>query len=290
MLLTVLVSGLLLGGVYSLVSVGLTLIFGVVRTVNFAQGEFIMVAMYGTYLCFYAFGLSPYAAILIVVPAMFLFGLLVQRVLLQPLRDEPLMQIFATFGLLILMQSVVLAITRGEGLSVPAPAARAVISLWGMRANTGRLIAFATAAAISGGLLLFLRYTMAGKAVRAVIQEREAARLMGINVEKTYLLVFATGAALAGIAGCLLAPIYTLSPYIGATFILPAFAVVVLGGMGSVTGAYVGGLAVGVIESLAGFYIEPGLKQAIWFVIFIAVLIIRPSGLLGRPGAEEAHA
>lgn len=290
MLATVLLSGLLLGGVYSLVSVGLTLIFGVVRIVNFAQGEFIMIAMYGTYLCLQGFGLSPYVAILVVVPAMFGFGLVVQRVLLQPLRDEPLMQIFATFGLLILMQSVVLALTRGAGLSVPDSAARTVISLWGVRANTGRLIAFAAAAALSGGLVLFLRFTMAGKAVRAVIQERDAARLMGINVEKTYLLVFAAGSALAGVAGCLLAPIYTLSPYIGGTFILPAFAVVVLGGMGSVTGAYVGGLAVGVIESLAGFYINPGLKQAIWFALFIAVLIVRPSGLLGRAAVEEAHA
>ncbi len=136
----------------------------------------------------------------------------------------------------------------------------------------------------------FLRVTMAGKAVRAVIQEHDAARLMGINVERTYLLVFATGAMLAGVAGCLLAPIYTMSSYIGGTFILPAVAVVVLGGMGSVTGAYIGGLAVGVIEGLAGFYIDPGFKQAIWFALFIAVLIVRPSGLLGSFDAESEHA
>ena len=283
----VLVSGLLLGGIYGLVSVGLNLIFGVVRIVNFAQGEFIMIAMYATYACFVVFGLSPYVTVFLVAPAMFGLGLVVQRVLLQPLRDEPLMQVFATFGLLILMQNLVLAATRGEGMSVAVAASRTIIDLGGVKVNAARLIVFVVTAAITVGLALFLRATLAGKAVRAVIQDRDAARMMGINVERTYLLVFATGAALAGVAGSLLAPIYTLSPYIGGNFILAAFAVVVLGGMGSVTGAYIGGLGVGIVESFAGYYIDPGLKQAIWFAIFIAVLIVRPSGLLGQAGAEE---
>ena len=285
--LNVLLSGLLLGGIYALVSLGLNLIFGVVRIVNFAQGEFIMIAMYATYACFFFFGMSPYVAVFIVAPAMFLFGIAVQRLLLQPLRDEPLMQVFTTFGLLILMQNVVLAITRGEGKSVAVAASRTVIDLGIMKANAGRVIIFVVTAAIAGALLAFLRYSHAGKVIRAVIQDRDAARLMGINVELTYLLVFGLGAALAGVAGSLLAPIYTLQPQIGGNFILAAFAVVVLGGMGSVAGAYFGGLAVGIVESFAGYYVDPALKQAIWFLIFIAVLVVRPSGLFGRKGTEE---
>lgn len=285
--ISVLVSGLLLGGIYSLVSVGLNLIFGVVRIVNFAQGELIMVAMYATYVCFVRFGLNPYVAVLVITPAMFLFGLAMQRLLLQPLRDEPLMQIFCTFGLLMLLQNIALALTRGEGLSLSLTASASVLEVLRYKVSTARFIIFVVSAAIAAGLALFLRYTLAGKAVRAVTQDRDAARLMGINVERTYLIVVGVGAALAGAAGSLLAPIYTLSPYIGGNFIIPAFAVVVLGGLGSVTGAYIGGIAVGVVEAFAGYYVDPALKQAIWFAIFIAVLVIRPSGLLGKAGAEE---
>jgi len=286
-LTNVLVSGLLLGGIYALVSVGLNLIFGVVRIVNFAQGELIMVAMYATYFCFTVFGLHPYVAVFLVMPAMFLFGVVMQRLLLEPLRGEPLMQIFATFGLLMLLQNVVLALTRGEGMSLNLGDSASVITLLGIKASSARVVIFAASALIVGTLTLFLQFTLAGKAVRAVIQDQDAARLMGINVERTFLLVVGVGAALAGVAGSLLAPIYTLSPYIGANFIMPAFAVVVLGGLGSVTGAYIGGIAVGLVEALAGYYIDPALKQAIWFAIFIAVLVIRPSGLMGKAGAEE---
>lgn len=283
----VLISGLLLGGIYALVSVGLNLIFGVVRIVNFAQGELIMVAMYATYFCFLVFGLNPYITVFLVAPGMFLFGIAMQRLLLQPLRDEPLMQIFATFGLLMLLQNVMLALTRGDGLSLHLADSASVIELLGMKASIPRVIIFVVSALIAAGLTLFLQFTLAGKAVRAVTQDRDAARLMGVNVERTFLLVVGVGAALAGVAGSLLAPIYTLSPYIGGNFILAAFAVVVLGGLGSVTGAYIGGIAVGVVEAFAGYYVDPTLKQAIWFAIFIAVLVIRPSGLMGQAGAEE---
>lgn len=284
--LNILMSGILLGGIYSLVSIGLNLIFGVVRIVNFAQGEFVMLAMYATFFLS-TLGIGPYYAVFLVAPLMFVFGLAVQRLVLQPLQNEPMMQIFATFGLLILLENAVLALTRGEGLSLAGPYSRLVIDLFGLKASGVRVIVFAAATAIAIALMLFLHRTMAGKAIRAVIQDRQGARLMGINVERTYLLTFALGSALAGVAGALLAPIYTLSPYIGGNFILAAFAVVVLGGLGSVPGAYIGGLAVGLMESFAGYYVDPALKQAIWFIIFVAVLIVRPSGLLGRVGAEE---
>jgi branched-chain amino acid transport system permease protein len=285
--LNILISGILLGGIYALVSIGLNLIFGVVRIVNFAQGEFVMLGMYATFFCAAKFGVGPYYAVFLVAPLMFCLGLAVQRLVLQPLQNEPMMQVFATFGLLIVLENTVLAITRGEGYSLAGPYSRAVIDLFGLKASVVRVIVFVAATAIALGLMLFLQRTMAGKAIRAVIQDRQSARLMGINVERTYLLTFALGTALAGVAGALLAPIYTLSPYIGGNFILAAFAVVVLGGLGSVPGAYIGGIAVGLMESFAGYYVDPALKQAIWFIIFVAVLVLRPSGLMGQAGAEE---
>lgn len=283
----VLMSGLLLGGIYALVSLGLNLIFGVVRIVNFAQGEFIMIAMYVTYAMSVFWGINPYLAVFVVAPAMFVFGIVVQRLLMQPLRDDPLMQMFASFGLLILLQNIALALTGGEGKSLSVASSRIVFEIGSVKANAGRVIVLVAATVIAAGLLAFLRRTHAGKAVQAVIQDREAARLMGINVERTLLYVFGAGAALAGVAGVLLAPIYTLLPQIGGSFIFAAFAVVVLGGMGSVAGAYLGGLAVGLIEAIAGYYVDPTLKQAIWFLIFIAVLVVKPSGLFGKAGSEE---
>lgn len=286
-LLEVLVVGVMLGGIYGLVSIGLNLIFGVVRVVNFAQGAMVMVGMYATYWVYTALGLNPYLAILLVAPAMFVLGVAIQRLVIQPLQGEPMMQVFATFGLLMLMQNLVLGITRGEAMTVDWPLAQRVLSIGGIQVSLVRVVVLGATTLITVGLHLFLRDTMAGKAIRAVIQDKRAARAMGIDAERAYLLAFGAGAALAGVAGALLAPIYTLTPGIGDDFIVAAFAVVVLGGLGSVWGAYVGGLLVGIVEACAGFYLDPALKQAVWFLIFIAVLVVRPSGLLGQAGAEE---
>jgi branched-chain amino acid transport system permease protein len=283
----ILLSGLLLGGIYALVSIGLNLIFGVVRIVNFAQGELVMLGMYATFFFFAKFGIGPYYSVFLVAALLFVVGLAIQRLVLQPLQSEPNMQVFATFGLLIFFENAVLAVTRGEGYSLAGAYSRGVIEVFGLRASVSRVVVFAAATGIAIALMIFLSRTMAGKAIRAVIQDRQSARLMGINVERTYLLTFALGSALAGVAGALLAPIYTLSPYIGGNFILAAFAVVVLGGLGSVPGAFIGGILVGVIEAFAGYYVDPALKQAIWFIIFVIVLIVRPSGLMGQAGAEE---
>lgn len=286
-LLNILVVGLLLGGVYGLVSMGLNLIFGVIRIVNFAQGELVMLGMYGAYLSYYLIGLDPYLSIFIVVPALFVFGVLIQRFMLQPLQNEPMMQVFATFGLLLLLQNLVLAITRGTGYTVPSDVSSIVLDIGGLKISLVRLIALLAVTACALFLSWFVKHTMPGKAIRAVTQDRRAARLMGINVEWAFMLTFGAGAALAGLAGVLLSPIYTMSPQIGGNFILAAFAVVVLGGLGSVWGAFIGGFIIGVTEALAGYYLDPALKHAIWFMMFIAMLIVRPSGLFGVAGAEE---
>lgn len=285
--INVLVVGLLLGGIYGLVSIGLNLIFGVIRIVNFAQGEFVMLGMYGAYLAYIMIGLDPYVSIFVVVPCLFLFGIVIQRFILQPLQNEPMMQVFATFGLMLLLQNLVLAITRGVSYTVPTPLSQVSFGFAGINIGLSRLIAVIAVTIVALGLSWFLKHTLLGKSVRAVTQDRRSARLMGINVEWTYMMTFGVGAALAGLAGTLLSPIYTMSPQIGGNFIVAAFAVVVLGGLGSVWGAFIGGFLIGLIEAMAGYYVNPELKQVAWFLVFIVVLIVRPSGLFGVAGAEE---
>ena len=286
-LLNVLVFGLLLGGIYGLVSIGLNLIFGVVRIVNFAQGELVMFGMYGSYYAYAILGINPYVSVLFVAPLIGLIGVAIQRLVIQPLHNESNMQIFATFGLLMMFQNIMLAISKGEAFSIGGQVGTAVLTVGDIRISVVRLVTLAATTLITIGLHLFLRHTMTGKSIRAVTQDKRAARVMGINVERTFLFTFGIGAALAGMAGAMLTPIYSITPSVGGNFILAAFAVVVLGGLGSVWGAYFGGLIVGAVEALAGYYIDPAFKTAIWFIIFLVVLIVRPSGLMGQVGAEE---
>ena len=279
--------GLLLGGTYALVSVGLNLIFGVIRIINFAQGEFLMLGMYGAYFCYTMLGVDPYLALFLVVPALGLFGMIVYGLVMRPLQDEPMMQVFASFGLLLIFQNVMLAVTRGQSHSVTTAFSGQVISLGPMQVSVARVIVLAAAVGVTLLLGLYLNRTTYGQAIRAVAQDRKAAQLMGINVQRAYMISFGIGTALAGLAGVLLSPIYTLSPYIGGNFIMAAFAVVVLGGLGSVLGAFIGGFIVGLTEAFAGYYIDPSLKHAVLFLIFIGVLVVKPSGLFGKAGAEE---
>lgn len=285
--LNILVVGLMLGGIYSLVAIGLNLIFGVIRVVNFAQGEFVMLGMYGAYTAHVGMGLDPYLTPIVVVPVLFLFGAGVYAVILRPLQAEPMMQIFATFGLLMVLENSVLGITRGVTQSLNSVLSGISIDLGPISIGLSRLLVLVAATLVTLAIAWYLRATLNGKAIRAVAQDRKAARLMGVNVERVYMVTFGVGAALAGLAGCLLSPLYTMSPQIGMNFIMPAFAVVVLGGLGSVGGAYIGGFIVGLTDAFAGFYLDPSLKQAVIFLVFIAVLVMRPSGLFGIKGAEE---
>ena len=285
-LFNVLVAGLLLGGTYALVALGLNLVFGVVRVINFAHGELVMLGMYGAYAAF-QLGLDPYVSVLIVAPLMALLGFGIQRLLIQPLQTEPMMQVFVTFGLLLLLQNLVLAATGGQAHSLEVARYSRPIPMLSTSVSIPRLVVLVVATLVTLGLYQYLQRSMTGRAIRAVVQDRNAARLMGINVERIYMLVFGLAAAMAGVAGVLLSPTYTITPYIGGDFIFAAFAVVTLGGLGSVPGAYIGAMIVGFVEALAGFYIDPSLRQAVWFALFLVVLIIRPTGLLGAKGAAE---
>lgn len=283
----VLVIGVLLGGIYGLVSMGLNLIFGVVRVVNFAQGELVMLGMYGSYETHRLLGLNPYLTVVVVVPALFVIGVVIQRLVIQPLTGEHQMQIFATFGLVILFQNAVLAATKGTTYTLTDHVAERTFRLWSARVDYGRLIVFVVATVSAIGLRWLLLDTSLGRSIRAVAQDRQAALLMGINVDRTFLVTFGIGSALAGLAGALLAPVYSITPGVGQNFIFAAFAVVVLGGLGSVTGAYVGGILVGLVQAFSAYYVDPTLSTAFYFALFLAVLVVRPAGLLGRVGSEE---
>lgn len=285
--LRILVMGILLGGIYGLVSMGLNLIFGVTRVVNFAHGELVMLGMYGAYVTNRLLGWNPYLALFVVVPALFVVGLLIQRLVIQPLHEHPTMQLLATFGLVLLLQNVVLAATKGTAYSVRLPFASDTFNLGPVRLDHGRLLVLATTTVVAIGLHLLLRDTTLGRSIRAVTQDRQAARLMGINVERTFLITFGIGSALAGLAGVLLAPAYSITPGVGQNFIYAAFAVVVVGGLGSITGAYIGGFLIGLVDAFTSYYIDPTLGTAFYFLAFLWVLIVRPSGLFGQAGSER---
>ncbi|HTX51842.1 MAG TPA: branched-chain amino acid ABC transporter permease [Candidatus Baltobacteraceae bacterium] len=281
------VSGILLGGVYALISIGLTLIFGVLRVVNFAHGEFLMIAMYASFWLFHQYGLDPYVSIPIVVALLFVVGVIAMLLVIRPiLRASPSMQIAATVGLSTLLQNLALVTLTANYRSVETKLSRMVLSIGPLVMGVSRLVAFLVALAITGLLFLFLQRTYLGKAIRCTAQDRTAALLMGINIDRVYLLTFAIGSALVGVAGALLMQLYPVFPTVGTYFVLAAFVVVVLGGLGNLTGALLGGFIIGLVEAFSGFYV-PELKEAVYFVVFIIVLLVRPTGLFGVVGAEE---
>jgi branched-chain amino acid transport system permease protein len=277
------INGLLLGGIYALISIGLTLIFGVLEIINFAHGEFLMLAMYASYWLFQLLGVDPYLSLLIVVPAFFLVGIGVQRIIIQPIiHAPPLNQIFATVGLSIVLQNAALFFWKADYRTVRTAYSTMCLKTGGLMISFPRLVAFMLALTLIAALLIYLKKTYTGKAIRALAQERRAAMLMGINIYRTYQIAFGIGIACVGAAGAMLIPIYYAFPTVGALFVLIAFVVVILGGYNSLIGALIGGLIIGLVEAFSGFFLSPHLKEAVYFVIFILILLIRPTGLFGR--------
>jgi branched-chain amino acid transport system permease protein len=283
-----LVNGLLLGGIYALISIGLTLIFGVVRVINFAHGEFLMISMYISYYSYSLLGLNPYWSLLINFPLMFVIGMGTDQIIIRPLRNAPAyMQVFATVGLSILLINLALFIFTGDYRAIDLPIAKKVVQVGGIYLNYPRLVIFSAAVLITVLIYLFLKKTDIGKQIRAIAQDRTAARLMGFKLNRIYMITFGIGSGLVGIAGGLITPVYYVYPTVGVYFVLTAFVVVVLGGMGNMMGAFLGGLIIGIVDSLSGYYIDPSLKETVYYLIFVLVLIFRPSGLMGMVGAEE---
>ena len=279
-------SGILIGGIYALMSIGLTLIFGVLRIVNFAHGEFLMLGMYGAWAMTTLFGLNAYVAALAIVPAMFLFGGIVYRLIISPGLDKPhLVVVFATMGLSIFMQNVALMTMTADLWDVPPVFGGRSIMIGPLRFRGELLLGFAITIVCTLGLQWMLRATYLGKAIRATVQDGEAAQLMGIPVPRIFIITFAAGSALVGLAACVMMPLFSVFPTVGLNFVLIAFVIVVLGGMGSIEGALLGGICVGVVQSLSSYYIAPAFGQMFFFILFLLVMIFRPNGLLGQKGA-----
>jgi branched-chain amino acid transport system permease protein len=279
------ISGLLIGSIYALMSIGLTLIFGVLRVVNFAHGEFLMIAMYGAWAFSKLLGLNPYVAAIAVAPAMFLFGALVYRLVIGSALEKPhLVVVFATMGLSIFLQNAALMAMTADLRDVPPIFGRS-ISVGHVFIKGELLLGFVITLACTIALQWVIKYTFLGKAIRATVQDGEAAKLMGIDVPKIFLITFAAGSALVGLAACVMLPLFSVFPTVGLNFVLIAFVIVVLGGMGSIEGALLGGFCVGVVQSVGSYYVAPAFGQLFFFVLFLLVMIFRPNGLFGQKGA-----
>lgn len=279
-------SGILVGGVYALIGIGLTIIFGVMRVINFAHGDLLMLGMYATWWIFKNVGLDPYVALLATAPLLFLWGAFLQRVFInRALNALPQNQILLTIGLGLIMSNSMMLIFTSDYQLISTSYSSASFDVLGLSVSQPLLYSFLITAAITTALFWFLQRTDTGQAIRATAQDRDAAQLMGINVRWTSVLSFGIGSALAGAAGALIAPTYYIFPQVGSAFTLKAFVIVVLGGMGSIVGATLGGLIIGVTESLAAIYVASGLKELVVFVLFLALLLFKPSGLLGKSRA-----
>ncbi len=281
-LLAAAINGLLMGGIYTLVASGLTLIYGVLHIINFAHGSMLMLAMFGVYFLLTKAGVDPYLALLVMVPGMYALGYLLYRHMIGKLslgRDENILLI--TLGLSILIENLALMFFKGDSRTISLAYSDKMIELGPLLLGVPKVVSFVAAMVLCGLLGLFITRTDTGKAIRAVAKERMGARLVGIDVDRIFAVSFGIGLATLGAAACLLMPIFYVSPSSGHVFVIVAFTVVVLGGMGSFLGAVIGGLIVGLTESFGGLFLGESLGQIGISLIFILILLFRPSGLFG---------
>ncbi len=273
----VLINGILVGGFYSLMGMGLNVIFGVMKIVNFCQGELLMLGMYLTFILHAGFGLDPYLMIPIVAICLFCVGALIQHGLITPLlggaSDSNL--IFMTVGLMMFMQNTALLVFKSDYRTIQTSYSLTNLNVMGQIISLPKLISFAVLLLVTYLLYILLMKTDIGKKIRATSQNPLGARLVGININKMYIFSYGIAAALAGVAGALLLPFYYAFPMVGATFTLRAFVVVVMGGLGSIKGAFFGGIALGLMETLGAYLVGPQFKDSVVFVTFLVILILR---------------
>lgn len=277
-----LVTGVLTGGIYSLIAMGLTLVYGVLHIINFANGSMVTLAMFLSLAIVNGLGMHPYVALLITVPVMFGLGALTQWGLLNPIMRAPIhTQLLVTIGLSLAIENALLLAFGPNPQSVQLSGDRG-ISVFGATVDLSRIYAFVGALLLVLALWLILQRTPVGTAIRSVASNPEGARLVGINIKAIYVLTFALGAAAAGAAGTLVAPFTTIEPTAGGVFNLTAFVVVVLGGMGNIPGALLGGLIVGLTEQLGGLILPGQSPLLAVFIVFLAVLFAKPRGIFGK--------
>ncbi|MGB7541114.1 MAG: branched-chain amino acid ABC transporter permease [Burkholderiales bacterium] len=277
-----LLNGLTTGAVYALIALGLTLIYGVLHIINFAHGAMLMIALYGVFFLNAKLGLDPYAALPVMVPAMFALGYVLQRFVIGRARhgkDENILLV--TLGLAIILENFALYAWRSDTRTIETGYTFTTVNIAGAMISLPKVVAFFGALAVTAVLLALITRSDLGRAIRAVAKERQGAKLVGIDVEHVFAMSFGIGLACLGAAACFLLPAYYVNPQVGNGFVLIAFTIVVLGGMGSFIGALLGGFIIGVVESLGGLWLGESLGQIGIFVIFIAILLFRPQGLFG---------
>jgi len=277
-----LVNGLLLGGIYAVAALGLSLVFGIMDIVNLAHGHMLMVGGYVAIILFAATGITPLVGMLLAMVLLFVLGVVLQKVLLQHVVDEGLEQpIIVLFGLALVLQNVGRVLLGGDARSSDIGIPGSGLDLGMVYLSFPRTVTFVIAVLLIVGTWAYLQYTKTGQAIRATAQNRTAARYMGIDTERIYVITLGIGTALAGAAGSLLSMLFPIDPFVGWSYLLKAFAVVVLGGVGSILGTLVGGLVIGVSENLGALYLGGGYRNIVSFSIFLAVLLIKPEGLFG---------
>ena len=283
LLLQTLLSGVLIGLVYALVAVGLTLIFGVMDIVNFAHGEFLMLGMYASFWGFALWKLDPIFTLPLTALLLFAFGAALYHAVIRRIIDAPMLsQIFASFGLMILFRGLAQYLWKPDFRSVDHTVVEGKVAFAGLQFGLPQVVAALGAVATTGAVWWFLRRTRLGAALEATAADREAAALMGIDSQKMFALAWGIGAACAGVAGALLSTYYPIFPEVGSSFILIAFVLVALGGFGSVAGAFWAGILVGVVEVLGGFLWDPAYKMVLVLSLYLLVVWLRPQGLMGK--------
>lgn len=282
-LLQTLASGILIGLIYALVAVGLTLIFGVMDIVNFSHGEFLMLGMYGAFWMYALWAFDPMWSLPVTAIGLFVVGAGIYRLVIKRIVGAPsLAQVFTTFGLMILLRGIAQFLWKPDFRMIDHSSVSGQVSLLGLQLGLPQVVAGVGAVLTTVAVYLFLVRTKAGAALEATAADREAAQLMGIDSQRMFTLAWGMGAACAGVAGALLATFFPIFPEVGANFVLIAFVVVNLGGFGSVAGAFWAGIIVGVVEVMGGLLLGPQFKTAIVLALFLAMLVWRPQGLLGK--------
>jgi branched-chain amino acid transport system permease protein len=276
------VNGLLIGFIYSLIAIGLTLIWGVMNIVNFAHGDFLMLGMFTSFWLYTLYGVDPLFSIPVCTALLFILGLLIYRYIVSKVMKGPMLaQLVVTFGISIFLANLAVFLWTPDFRLIEKPLLHGTWDIGSIKLSVPKFVATIGSFIISLFVFLFLKKTKTGKAILATEMDREAALLMGINTEWINSLSFAIGSALVGIAGAFLSTYYYIYPQVGGSFGLIAFCVVALGGFGSIEGAFIAGIIVGLAQTLGGFFIDPAYKYAIVFLIYLITVWIRPQGLLG---------
>ena len=277
--------GVLMGGVYALAALGLSLIFGVMKITNFAHGALMTMGMYLIYQISFSFGISPYLALPFSVVVMFVAGYVIQHYLIQPAsKVNPQNQLLVTLGISIIIENLLLVIFTPDYKSVSVKGFEQALFMGDLSFNKPKLIAFGVVILITVAIYLVLYKTYIGKAVRAASMDTDGAQLSGIVIKKINAVAFGIGAVCTGIAGALLTPVIYINPTIGSTFQLKCFVIAVLGGMGNIFGALVAGIIIGVVESVCSFLLGGSWSDMIIYLIFVFILLFKPSGIFSRRG------